>query len=388
MLAPGSAVSIFQCSVSSSLSRVSELVVAMCRPITLSLALLAAVGLCEARQHRRSPSTITFPEVDQSRFAHLEASFEWIGERSPSSRTGSSGRWRQQSTPGQSPGSAPPPPPPSVDVKPRRPSSSIIFPDSNAVAEQEPEFVPECNNVTFAAYDTNTGFCEQLMMQSGCGAGEWFVLDRDSRQALCRPRPCPAKRALFKGVCVALSDRSMCGEGMALLVNELGEAECDCMAGAIYWPPTERCYPAMMRGPCLRHQMLKVNENGTAVCANNRCGRDGEVEWPLTGQCYPLRDSEHAPCPGGRMDVDRITLSLQCVALTANTVFDTPAFRCSRGSRRFQGNRCKRQVVSGPGLSGPVDHRNLQTCPVGFRLDRVTGACRRSRPNISFGGLG
>ncbi|KAF0309385.1 hypothetical protein FJT64_019498 [Amphibalanus amphitrite] len=257
-----------------------------------------------------------------------------------------------------------------------------ISPEKKQEGAQEKELpvVPECDGVQFYARDPSTGKCRPLAMRSGCPSGEWFVLDRETRVAACRPYPCPLGQAMLDGACQNLSDsRSVCAPGMVLQVNEFGDAWCDCRKGRVFWPAEQRCYMAYLRGPCAEGQQLSVDAEG-AVCVTNPCGRDGWARWPETGRCHPLFDTSDAPCPHGRMEVEPATLRLVCNDVVANSVFSTPSVPCAVGSRRSQGGRCKRTIRTGGGAltfrRGP--------CSPGF-VEAPDGGCRREiRPGPSF----
>ena len=240
--------------------------------------------------------------------------------------------------------------------------------------------MPECGGVQFRAFDPASGRCRPLAMRSGCAPGEWFVLDRVTREAACRPYPCPIGEAMLDGACHNLSDSaSVCAQNMVLQVDEFGDAACDCKKGCVYWPAEERCYPALLRGPCSEGQQLVVRDDGPA-CVPNPCGREGWARWPETGKCHRLLDTEDAPCAHGRMEVDPSTLQLVCVDAVPNSLFTTRSVRCAVGSRRSFSGECRRTIRAADDQPRPTSG----PCSPGF-VEAPDGGCRREiRPGLSF----
>ncbi|KAF0305988.1 hypothetical protein FJT64_022469 [Amphibalanus amphitrite] len=180
-------------------------------------------------------------------------------------------------------------------------------------------------------------------MRTECPEGQWFILDRDTLEASCQPLPCPEQEVLFDGKCVPRDDASLCPEGMVVLINEYGDASCDCAVKNLYWPTHDRCYPAFRKGPCNAGDYLTVGEEGVR-CTENVCFRDGAVLWPATRRCHRLQDATDSPCALGRLDVNPDTIELECVETEPFAIFDLPVVRCSKGSKLDYGGRCKREL--------------------------------------------
>jgi len=333
--------------------------------VTLVLAVLAGAGLARAR------TPIVWPSGEQQRFS---GSLGTSSDGQPARRYLTSRHRATRTTRGPADGYVRAA---ATNAQPRF-SSAIIFPDHEDYIAAG-DVVPECDHQPFQALDPNTGLCQSLMVRGNCSEGFWFILERGSEEAGCRRQPCPTGEAVHDGGCRRLNDTSVCAQDMSLLMAEYGDAECDCDAGAVWWEPERRCYPALMRGPCGPGQLLNVSEAGLVVCQTNPC-RDGSVVWPATGTCFRLWDDNNSPCAAGRMEVDPGTLQVQCATLAPNFVFMTQRLNCAPGSMRAAGNRCRRSLSQDS--SGGAATRSTQKCPSGFTEDR-SGNCRRSS-----GGLG
>ena len=270
------------------------------------------------------------------------------------------------------------PPSGGLESEPEPVSSSIFFPGQPTSLEPKAGdvFVPECDGVPFMALNPDTGRCQFLMMRTECPEGQWFILDRDTLEASCQPLPCPEQEVLFDGVCMPRDDASLCPEGMVVLINEYGDASCDCAVKNLYWPAHDRCYPAYRRGPCHAGHYLTVGDEGVR-CSENVCFRDGAALWRATRRCYRLQDEADSPCALGRLDVDPDTLELECVETEPFAIFDLPVVRCSKGSKLDYGGRCKRELYQKFRSSFTSDVTRNKKCGDGLVLG-ISGRCLKA----------
>ena len=264
--------------------------------------------------------------------------------------------------------------------------SPIFFPDQLTPLEPKTGdvFVPECDGVPFMARNRETGRCQFLMMRTECPEGQWFILDRDTLEASCRALPCPEDEVLFDGVCRLRNDAKLCPEGMVVLLNEYGDASCDCAVKHLYWPAHDRCYPAYRKGPCHTGEYLTVGDDGEVRCSDNLCLRDGSAFWRATKRCFRLQDETDSPCLLGRLDVNEETLHLECIEAEQFGIFDLPVVRCSKGSKLDYRGRCKRELYQKFRSSFTSSSSRKRKCGEGFIVG-LSGRCLKAANTSKLG---
>ena len=129
-------------------------------------------------------------------------------------------------------------------------------------------------------------------------AAKWIVAHRRRKsEGVCRNIKCPShsqedgdQQVLFNGTCVSLHDPSICPSLQQLVVNEHGDASCECIQDFSKSSNDSSCYRDFFPGPC--------NEGLTwykGKCIENTC-EQGKLVWS-DEKCYGSNiDSEMEEC--------------------------------------------------------------------------------------------
>ncbi|XP_018012219.1 uncharacterized protein LOC108669406 [Hyalella azteca] len=216
------------------------------------------------------------------------------------------------------------------------------------------------------------GRCVQLHERGPCRADHWIVINKHNHRAKCVPQLCPKNSVSINDRCEMLgvsADAKFCRKTLQLIVNEFGEAECECPVSKVWHSPTDACYTPHSKGPCESGYTIQVANNGLSAsgkCRPNLCETPGNV--PMTSSCEVVTASMRplpafkcyalatiGPCKKGWLAVDTTTSQVTCSNHGAYAIIPVPIRACSVGSMRDESGRCRSDMTLMP------THDNLET---------------------------
>ncbi|XP_026478975.1 uncharacterized protein LOC113385350 [Ctenocephalides felis] len=149
--------------------------------------------------------------------------------------------------------------------------------------------------------------------------------NRDNRSALYIPGRCKENELLYPG-------------------DQKDDWICDCGAGTIYHPQTDKCYPIYRRGPCREGQHL-ILPKGKAIpqCETNPCNENSALYRGIC-QSFGTIGTCRVPELGRVIGVNTLTLEVDCVGpKLANRLGETDIEveeGICKGSKRFYRGTC------------------------------------------------
>lgn len=248
-----------------------------------------------------------------------------------------------------------------------------------------------CNPLVGDVLWPSTGQCVTLLSQGPCPQGQWVKLDSQTLEPKCAYRPCGQNSVVWHGQCRTLPTlpRTSCPPSQKMIVNEFGDAECDCIPGLVYYEGTRKCYTPYTQGPCLPGHVIQVVDvgiSGRTECIPNPCPEPNMVR--LDQKCRVRNSGAETSChvldtagpcsSSTRLRIDEAFSEPLCI--TTHSIFSTIGPRCSRGSIRDNRGRCRtnfaKLIRNGPPLvtSRPRPQGN-RICPIGQVF--MAGICLR-----------
>jgi hypothetical protein len=128
-----------------------------------------------------------------------------------------------------------------------------------------------------------------------------------------------------------------------------GDYVCDCKAGYIYHPKTDRCYSAYRQGPCpVNHFLIVPQGQYIPECLPNRCNEDGLVTFKR--RCHRLHEA--GPCELAELSyvvaVNSNSLELECIQQNLELVSRNPeeeyGMGCLPGTKRSIQGKCEKVI--------------------------------------------
>ena len=175
------------------------------------------------------------------------------------------------------------------------------------------------------------GKCYELFNEGPCGPSEWIVLGRDA-----------STRSGYGVQCRVKPSRSIgCLANQYLYVNAFGQAECECESPHFYYQETGECYDLYTRGPCPPKQyLIYIPGRKRVVCRHNSCP-DGQMFWPVDGQCHAFNYLHAAPCQPRDLVLD-LQGELLCSIVDRREFIRT---NCRPGTYRDYLGACARAIT-------------------------------------------